>query len=127
MALIACPECKTQVSDHAKSCPSCGYPIAKSEPSPSFVAAPAIVAIAKSRGVYIILGLLFGGLGFHDFYAGYNGKGAAKLAIFCIPFLLDVATGFATGFSLIAAVINSIWALASICTVTEDAKGNAFA
>lgn len=28
MALIACPECKTQVSAAAASCPKCGYPIA---------------------------------------------------------------------------------------------------
>lgn len=29
MALIECPECKKQVSDHAVSCPKCGYPIQK--------------------------------------------------------------------------------------------------
>ena len=28
MALIQCPDCKRQVSSEAKSCPSCGYPIA---------------------------------------------------------------------------------------------------
>jgi len=27
MALIECPECKTQVSDQANSCTGCGYPI----------------------------------------------------------------------------------------------------
>jgi len=26
MALIACPECTAQVSDHAPACPHCGYP-----------------------------------------------------------------------------------------------------
>ena len=25
--LIECPECKKQISDQAKSCPHCGYPI----------------------------------------------------------------------------------------------------
>lgn len=30
MALIKCPECGNQVSDHAAACPKCGYPIAKS-------------------------------------------------------------------------------------------------
>ena len=29
MALIQCPDCKRQVSSEAKSCPSCGYPIAE--------------------------------------------------------------------------------------------------
>jgi predicted amidophosphoribosyltransferase len=27
MALIVCPECKRQVSDKAKACLNCGYPI----------------------------------------------------------------------------------------------------
>ena len=30
MALIDCPECKTNVSDAAKSCPDCGFPIQES-------------------------------------------------------------------------------------------------
>lgn len=36
MALIKCPECQSEVSDKAKTCPKCGYPIdeiAKNEPS----------------------------------------------------------------------------------------------
>lgn len=31
MALINCPECKTQVSDSAVSCPKCGTPIAEAK------------------------------------------------------------------------------------------------
>lgn len=31
--LIACPECKRQISDKAISCPHCGYPISKSKTS----------------------------------------------------------------------------------------------
>ena len=27
MALIKCPECGKEISDKAKSCPKCGYPI----------------------------------------------------------------------------------------------------
>lgn len=29
MALINCPECRTQVSDKAEKCPKCSYPINK--------------------------------------------------------------------------------------------------
>lgn len=29
MALINCPECGKEVSDKAKACPNCAYPIAK--------------------------------------------------------------------------------------------------
>ena len=31
MALITCPECKKEISDTAKSCPSCGYELKTSE------------------------------------------------------------------------------------------------
>jgi len=27
MALIKCPDCGTEVSDRARTCPKCGYPI----------------------------------------------------------------------------------------------------
>ena len=29
MALIQCPECRSEVSDRAPSCPRCGYPLAQ--------------------------------------------------------------------------------------------------
>lgn len=32
MALINCPECGTEVSDKAASCPKCAFPIAESRP-----------------------------------------------------------------------------------------------
>ena len=32
MALIKCPECGRQVSDKAKACPDCGFPIAENRP-----------------------------------------------------------------------------------------------
>ncbi len=35
MSLINCPECGKQVSDKARSCPNCGYPIIGNTPSPT--------------------------------------------------------------------------------------------
>ena len=32
MALINCPECKSEVSDKAEKCPKCAFPINPSEP-----------------------------------------------------------------------------------------------
>lgn len=32
MALITCPECKKEISDQAKACPHCGYPIENATP-----------------------------------------------------------------------------------------------
>ena len=130
MALIKCPECSTQVSDKANACPSCGYPIARNisdgvARDPSTVDSTrsertfggsqtvTLVKSAKSRGVYIILGLCFGCLGIHNFYAGYHGRGAAQLIITLL-----------LGWVFLGLFITVPWALIEICSVTEDASGD---
>lgn len=129
MALIKCPECSTQVSDKAASCPSCGCPIAEPVPSspPPSNAAPATVTVAKSRGTYIILGLLFGWMGFHNFYSGHNMQGGIKIGVFLIAVFLDATTGFHTAFSLIVLVLFAFWSLIEVIVVKNDARGNAMA
>lgn len=124
MALINCPECSTQVSDKAISCPSCGCPISAPAPAtPAPVASP-VVTLSKSRGTYIILAILFGAFGFHNFYSGHNGAGGTKLGLFLIAFVLDASTGFYSAFSLVLLVIFELWALIEAFTVTSDARGN---
>lgn len=51
-----CPVCERMVSRRAAICPNCGHPI-NGFPE-------------KSRGVYVVLGIFFGLLGIHNFYAG---------------------------------------------------------
>ena len=106
---------------------------------------------AKSRVSYILLALFLGGLGMHDFYAGYTGKGFLKILIsFLGAFLASVGTiGTAVavaasstpgaesgpqaeqmavipllGFSLIG--LQSFYILIQMCTVTQDSKGVPF-
>lgn len=43
MALIKCPECVTEVSEAASSCPSCGHPIATAKPRSNAQATLAIL------------------------------------------------------------------------------------
>ena len=71
---------------------------------------------AKSRGVYIILGLFFGMLGVHNFYAGRLGYGVAQLLITCI-----------LGWFVVGLFISAIWVLIELFTVKEDGAGDAFA
>lgn len=68
---------------------------------------------AKSRVSYVILALLLGALGIHNFYAGYTGKGIAQLCITLISFG-------------VLAFVSAIWALIEAITVTQDASGTAF-
>lgn len=124
MALINCPECQTEVSDRAASCPKCGCPIAGAQaPAIKTHSEPIVVKTAKSRGAYIILGLLFGGLGLHNFYAGQNTRGAVKCGVLFLALFLDMGTGFHTGFSLVWMVICAVIALWEIITTTDDASG----
>lgn len=63
----------------------------------------------KSRLAYILLGLFLGGLGVHNFYAGYNGKGIAQLL----------------SFGILTPVVW-IWVIVEIITVTKDVQGVPF-
>jgi TM2 domain-containing membrane protein YozV len=67
----------------------------------------------KSRGVFIILGLLFGYLGIHNFYAGYYGRGAIQVVITAV-----------LGWIYVGFVITIVWALIELITVKTDAQGN---
>jgi TM2 domain-containing membrane protein YozV len=81
-----------------------------------------VVVVRKSRGVYMILGVLFGTLGLHNFYAGYYVLGATKLAITFISVLLSVIV-----IGIIPFIGVWIWALIEAFTVTKDASGELMA
>ena len=68
---------------------------------------------AHSRSIYIILALLLGGLGVHNFYAGLNGRGMGQIALttmglFVSPLLWSV---------------TFIWIIVDIVTVSTDGYG----
>lgn len=67
----------------------------------------------KSRATYIVLGIVFGALGVHNFYAGYTGRAVAQLC-------LSVLTLFYLG------LISWIWAIVEICIVDKDSAGIKF-
>lgn len=67
----------------------------------------------KSRTVYVLLGILLGGLGIHNFYAGHHVRGAAQL-------LLTVVLGW---WLIIPLIFVGIWVLVEVFTVTEDGQG----
>src|SRR5262245_33723833 len=100
MALVNCHECTAQISNQANACPRCGYPItentALSQKNERLNVV--IVKSAKNRGVYIILGLFLGCLGIHNFYAGYNGRGATQLLISLV-----------LGWIIIGLIITCLW------------------
>lgn len=74
-----------------------------------------MVTPPKSRVAYILLGLFLGGLGIHNFYAGYAGRGVAQLLITIFTFWLI--------FPILAI---GIWVIIEIIVVNKDARGIPF-
>lgn len=74
---------------------------------------PVMMASSKSRVAYILLGLFLGGLGIHNFYAGYGGKGATQLLLNLFLF-----------WTFVVPIGIGIWVLIEIITVDRDAFGN---
>jgi len=74
---------------------------------------PVMIAMQKSRLSYILLGLFLGGLGIHNFYAGYSGKGVAQLLLTLLLF-----------WTIVVPIGVWIWIIVEICTVDTDAFGN---
>jgi len=76
----------------------------------------ALIPGTKTRLAYILLGLFLGGLGVHNFYAGYTSKGVIQLLV-CLF----------TGWLVVPLIFIWIWVLVEIVTVTHDAEGRALA
>lgn len=74
---------------------------------------PEINRQPKSRTTYIVLGILLGGLGAHNFYAGYIGRAVGQLC-------LSVFTVF------YLAIVSWVWAIVEICIVDKDSAGIQF-
>jgi len=100
-----CVQCGNQIPDAAVLCVKCGTATGRGGPW----SRP-----AKTRLTFILLGVFLGGLGIHNFYVGYFGRGIAQL-------LVSLLTGWLI-FPLLAVWI---WVIVELCTVTADAKGNA--
>jgi TM2 domain-containing membrane protein YozV len=77
------------------------------------MASPAVLRQPKSRTTYIMLGVLLGAVGAHNFYAGYTSRAVGQL---CLSML--------TLFYL--AIVSWIWAIVEICVVDRDSAGIEF-
>jgi len=137
---MKCPYCSNTIPQGSARCPSCGAPAPEPPPvtpaappppppphpygapppyPPPYPPPPPVVIYTnppqpvgppKSRTSFVLLGVFFGGLGLHNFYAGYSTKGIVQLLLT----LLSCGYG---------GLISWIWAVIEVCTVTVDSKG----
>jgi TM2 domain-containing membrane protein YozV len=85
-------------------------PAAAASPYPL---APEFAPDAKNRTTFIVLGVLLGFTGAHNFYAAYKKKAIIQLCI----------TVLTLGF---AAPMIWVWAVIDVCTVDRDSNGTKF-
>lgn len=74
---------------------------------------PTEVETPKRRAVYMLLGLLFGYLGFHNFYIKRNAEG--NFQFFVSLFLF---------WTIVLPIIMYFWSLVEVFTVKTDGSGN---
>ena len=126
---MKCEYCDNPVPNGVMRCPSCGATVELGGPTSSMImgqmsetAQPIVNACScdpylyvdkKSRIVYIILAILFGEIGVHNFYAGYIGRGAAQLLITVLTFGLLFW-------------VSWLWAIVEICVVKQDGRAIPF-
>ena len=97
-----CANCGQPVAPGAAVCTNCGFATAQ---------APIPNSNAKSKLVAGLLGILLGGLGIHNFYLGYTGKGVAQI-------LLSLCCGVGYIWGLIEGILI-------LCgNINQDANGN---
>ncbi len=93
-----CPNCGHEIHKQDHNCSHCGYqlPLQRTK-----------VVYPKRKIVAIILGLILGGLGIHNFYLGYSSKGFFQIVLFFVGLLTFGATTF----------LAIIWGLIDVCAL----------
>lgn len=108
LPLRHCPNCGERIHDHDYICSHCGYelPIQR-------------VTIPQKRykRTAIMLAILLGGLGIHNFYLGYSSKGFFQIVLF-------VSGLFTIGFTTFIAIIWGIVDALMICFGIIERDGN---
>ena len=137
-----CPYCSERILFQARKCKHCGEfldsALRQSYQAERLAAAPMVIKSIRSRGVYIILAIFFGGLmGLHNFYVERYAQAGWQLAIFMLSAIWFVFWEYqwqSLGiFRLIAGpnpawvagygiLFNTIWALLDVFSVTTDGK-----
>lgn len=125
-----CPSCSAEIDIESTYCTGCHSKLegsfrptrnrqglwAEGKSAPTNQQTLNVVKMAKSRGTYVILGVLLGMFGIHNFYAGRFMRGGLQLASTTL-----------LGWFVVGLVITALWVLIDLFTVTSDGAGDTFA
>lgn len=135
MALINCPECGIEVSDKAEKCPKCAFPINSLNSKVEISNQQLTIAMInkKSKGVGLLLTLLFGPIGM--LYSTVNGAITmliigiaiivASFALFGVSFSTDDFSLLFKGYPLLFLGSIVYWIMCLVMTVNSIDKHNA--
>ncbi len=99
-----CPNCGVQAGYGSNYCKNCGEVVT---PMAAFCSTcgtalhNTVAATRKSRLIAGLLGIFLGGLGAHNFYLGYKGRGIAQLILTLMSFGIGSAWGMVEGILLL--------------------------
>ena len=96
-----CPCCGAQVKADQLVCIECGAALGKNAEYTANVP-----GMNRSRIAAGILGILVGGLGIHNFYLGFNVRGAVQLVLTLLSCGLGSMWGFVEGILILVGRIN---------------------
>lgn len=91
-----CPNCGANTPPGAAVCTSCG------------IALPQMInpELQKSKLAAGLLGIFLGGIGVHNFYLGFTGKGVAQIIVSVVTCGIGGIWGFIEGILLLTGNIN---------------------
>lgn len=106
-AMKNCPFCGEKVMMVAKKCKHCGE-FFNPDDKPSR---------QVNRKTYILLGLLLGNLGVHNFYAKQNGRGAWHLLVQILAGIFAANSRADDSFGVLAifSLVNMLWVCVDLC------------
>lgn len=114
-----CSYCGQKLENGTSYCPNCGAKAGAAQDQTAWQDAPAGQPTEelsdKSKLAAGLLGILIGGLGVHNFYLGFTGKGVAQLLLSLLSF------GLLSWVSAIWGLIEGIMIL--VDSNPKDAKG----
>jgi hypothetical protein len=116
--LKKCPVCQREMSSLAQLCPHCGQP---NNDAPS----------QRSRFAYMLLGLLFGGSGIHNFYADQYNRGVGHImlsvgVVFALQSSLEARSWLGVIVTILMSGVQMVWILSEIIFCEKDGRGLPF-
>lgn len=116
--LIVCVDCRHSVSKRAKICPNCGAPLVReAEISPS------------RRIAALLIAILLGCLGWHNYYLGYKRRGKIQFTFFFGCLLMGGLGSEFLGLDFLGSIFELliflmwIWGIFEVCAYSTDGEG----